>query len=68
MTIWRMHIPCWLRNAANTHSEYLKIIAFTPQRWLHERASKLRYTYIVCLVNVFCDKKKTLEQRHYLAC
>jgi len=34
----------------NTHSEYVILIAFPLQQWLHERASMLRYTYIGCLV------------------
>ena len=28
---------------------YLRLTAFPLQQWLHERASMLRYTYIVCL-------------------
>jgi len=36
--------------ATNTHSEYVILIAFPRQQWLHERASVLRYTYISCLV------------------
>jgi hypothetical protein len=50
MTIWRMRIACWLTKATNTHSERVIIIAFPMQQWLHERASLLRYTFIVCLV------------------
>jgi len=30
-----------------THSEYTIIISFPLQQWLRERASLLRYTYIV---------------------
>jgi hypothetical protein len=50
MTIWCMRIPCWIPKATNTHSEYVILISFPQQQWLHERASVLRYTYIVCLV------------------
>jgi hypothetical protein len=50
MTIWRMHITCWIPKATNTHTGCLMLIAFTLQQWLHERASMLRYTYIACLV------------------
>ena len=32
------------------NSEYVIFIAFPSQQWLHERASVLRYTYIVRLV------------------
>jgi hypothetical protein len=48
MTIWRMRIACWLTKDTNTHSEYVIIIAFPLQEWLHERVSMLRYTYIAC--------------------
>ena len=47
MTIWRMHIECWIPKATDTHSEYVIPIAFPLQQWLHERALMLRYTYIV---------------------
>jgi hypothetical protein len=51
MAIWRMRIACWMTKAANTHSEYVIRIAFALQQWLRERASMLRYTYILdCLV------------------
>ena len=36
-----------------THSEYVILIAFPLQQWLHERASVLRYTYIASLVHSF---------------
>jgi len=38
-------------NTTNTHSEYVILIAFTLQQWLHERPSMLLYTYIACLVS-----------------
>jgi hypothetical protein len=47
MTIWRMRVACWIPKATNTHTVCVKLIAFTLQQWLHERASILRYTYIV---------------------
>jgi hypothetical protein len=49
MTIWRMHITCWIPKATNTHTGCLMLIAFTLKKWLHERASLLRYTYLACL-------------------
>jgi len=36
--------------ATNTHSEYVILIAFSLQQWLHERASMLRYAYTAFLV------------------
>jgi hypothetical protein len=50
MAIWRMRIPCWIPKATYTQSEYVIIIDFLLQQWLQERASLLRYTYIICLV------------------
>ena len=37
--------------ATNTHSEYVILIAFPLQQWLHEGTSMLRYTYSDCLVS-----------------
>jgi len=55
MTIWRMRIACWIPEATNARSEYVILISFPLQQWLHERASLSRYTYIDCLVLlVFC--------------
>ena len=52
-TVWRMRIAFWITKATNTHSQYVILIAVPLQQWLHERASVLRYTYIVCLVCVW---------------
>jgi hypothetical protein len=56
MTIWRMRIACCVRKAADTHTEYVLLIAFPVQQWLHERASLLQYTYIACLVLTETDR------------
>jgi hypothetical protein len=48
MKIQHMHIACWLPKSPNT--QYVIIIAFPLQQWLHEHASMLRYTYIACQV------------------
>jgi len=48
--IWCIRIVCWITKATNTHSEYVIIIAFAWQQWLHERALTLRYMCIACLV------------------
>jgi hypothetical protein len=39
MTIWRKRIACWTPNATDTHPQYVTVIAFSLQQWLHERAS-----------------------------
>ena len=45
MAIWRMRIECWITKATNTHSEYVTLVAFPPQQWLHARVTMLRHTY-----------------------
>jgi len=52
MIIWRMRTACWISKATKTYSEYVIVIDFPLQQWFHERASLLRYTYVVCLVTV----------------
>jgi len=52
MGIWRMRIACWIFKVTDTHSEYVTLIAFPRQQWLHERVSISRYTYIACLVSI----------------
>jgi hypothetical protein len=54
MKIWRTHIVSWIPKAKNEGSEYIIRIAFPQQQWLHERASRLRYTYSACLVDKEC--------------
>jgi hypothetical protein len=50
MTMWRMRIACRIPNATNTHSEYVTLIAFRLQQWLHESASVLCNTHVACAV------------------
>ena len=46
----RMRIAYWINKATKTQSEYVILIVFARQQWLHEHASVLRYTYIACLI------------------
>ena len=48
MTIWRMRIACRIPKSTNTHSEYVILVTFPLQQWLHESASMLRL-YLHCL-------------------
>jgi len=50
------HVLCMLDNEGrDTHSEYVIFIAF-PLQWLHERASKLGYTYsTLCVLLHFTE-------------
>jgi hypothetical protein len=45
-----MCIAFWITKTTNTHSEYVILIAFPLQLWLHRRVSMYRYIYILCLV------------------
>jgi len=54
MTIWRMRIACWIPNITNTHTGCVILIEFPLQQYSQQRASLIRYTYIVCLV-LICD-------------
>ena len=47
--IRRILIACWITEATDTHWEYVILIAFPLQQWLHERAWILCYTYTVYL-------------------
>jgi len=38
MTIWCMPIAYWIPKSTNTHPEYVMLIAFPLQQWLHEHA------------------------------
>ena len=58
MKIRRMRISCRIPKATNPHSQYVIVIAFPPQQWLHERASILRYTYTGCIITSAADKHK----------
>jgi hypothetical protein len=56
---WRMRIACWIPKATNTHSEYVILIAFPLQQWMHERALILRYTMVTFLfILSACDSKE----------
>ena len=50
MATWCMRIACWIPKATDTLSKYIILIAFTLQKWLRERASMFRYTYIASFV------------------
>ena len=54
--VWCMRNACRITKATNTYSEYVILITFLWQQWLHERASLLLYMFIAFLImfrNVF---------------
>ena len=52
MTVWRTRIACWIPKATNAHSQYVILIAFLLEQWLHAVASMLRHMDIACLVSI----------------
>jgi len=59
LIIWRMRIVCRMPEVTDIHSEYVTLIGFPRQNWLHDYASVLNYTFIACLVEftvlkIFC--------------
>ena len=48
-----MRVSRRVPKAANTHLEYVIVIAFLLQQWLHESTTVLRYTYTGCFVTYF---------------
>jgi hypothetical protein len=51
-----MRIEFWIPNATNTNSDYVILIDYPLQQWLHERASILRHAYIACLVYFYLPR------------
>jgi hypothetical protein len=49
--IRRMRFACWITKATDTHSEYVRCIAFPQQQWLRESSSMLRYSTLPVLYN-----------------
>jgi hypothetical protein len=49
-TVQRMRFACWITKATGTHAEYVIFISFILQKWLRERASVLRHTFIAYIV------------------
>jgi len=53
VTVWHMHIACYIPKAIDAYSESIIPVAFACPQWLHERAPMLHYTFITLLVK--CD-------------
>jgi hypothetical protein len=71
MTIWRTRIACWIPKAINTVRIYNNFLLSHCNNSCTERASVLRYKYMVCLV---CHRRRQADsllvslqcQRHLL--
>ena len=62
ITITRMRIACWLPKATNTHSEYVILVAFPQQQWLHERS----HCYVIRTLSVWLDSSYSPVQEAYI--
>jgi len=62
-----MRFACWKTKATDIHSDYVILIAFPRQQWLHERASIIRYKYMACIVCIFMGKYPVLRCFVYVA-
>ena len=56
-TTRRMRFICRIIRAINKYSEWVIIISFPLQQWLHQRPSLLLHTYIACLVVIWSEVK-----------
>jgi hypothetical protein len=58
MTIWRTRNACWIPKAANTHSEYVILIAGPQQQCLHERTqyyvTRTLPVLLITMLTVYC--------------
>jgi hypothetical protein len=66
--IRRMRVECCVTKAKNTHSEYAIFLGFSRQHWLRERASVLRYTYIICLVGIQDIRQCNAKFKDFYSC
>ena len=57
-----MRFAWCVTKATNTHLEYLIVIAFSRQKWLRERESLLRHTYIAFLFITISNKNERKDQ------
>jgi len=49
----RIRFACWVIKAKSVYSEYVILIAFPLQQWLHERASIYVFTYTALFISKF---------------
>jgi hypothetical protein len=66
-TIWRMRIAYWIKKATKALSEYVILIAFSLQQWLHEHASMLRYITLIVLCLIFAYVNYMHSSSDYIA-
>jgi hypothetical protein len=62
-----MRISRWIPKATNAHSQYIIVITFPLQQWLHESFTKLGYTHIACLVDIVEEDTQMFRNGNYLS-
>ena len=65
ITLRHMRTACWKPNATATHSEYVILIAFPLQQWLHECASVLcLYVHSLACLCMFAGNAAKLNAKY----
>ena len=60
--IRRMRFACWITESTDTHSEYVRLLAFILQQWLRERASILLYASLPVILKVLVNSDSTFAK------
>jgi len=66
ITIWRMRLASWITKTTDRNSEYVILIAFPRQQWLHEHASVLRHSTLPVLYFLFSRHKMNERSSSYI--
>jgi hypothetical protein len=75
MTIWRMRIACWIPKGTNAHSEYVILIAFPQQQWLHAcwipKSTNTHSEYVILIAfpqQQWLHERASMLHVHCLSC
>ena len=67
MTVWHMHIACWITKATNTITECVILVGAPLQQWLHECVPLFRYMHTACLI-LHKNPTDALKRRNTILC
>jgi hypothetical protein len=62
MTIWRLHIACWITEATDRHSKYVIRFVFPLQQWLYGRARR----YVKRTLSCKAPEQGSIPRSYYL--
>jgi len=68
VAIWRVRIACCIPEATNKHSEYVLLLVFSVQQWLHQRASTLCHAYFAWIFLKFRTKNPYMLHGQSVSC